>query len=41
MLDDLCQIGLRGAWGKLVSENSEEESRNQFETCQIFYVGVG
>ena len=24
MLDDLCQIGLRGVWDKLVSEHREE-----------------
>lgn len=40
MLDDLCQMGLRGVWDKLVSEHREEgiakSSRNLSDVlCRV------
>jgi len=43
MLDDLCQIGLRGVWVKLVSEHREEgvakSSRNVSDPLCLVALG--
>jgi len=41
MLDDLCQIGLRGVWDKLVSEHREEGIAKSSRNLSDGLWGVG